>query len=128
MPKKYESVRARIEANSAVVEPDVLFMGVPCRLWTGATSTNRSGMKYGKFSTRFKRGPRKGKVKTEGVHRVVVRKIKGRRLTTRMVVRHCCNNTLCVEPEHLFGGTQKQNVRQCVADGRHRNQYTREGR
>jgi hypothetical protein len=54
---------------------------------------------------------------------VVVRGIKGRRLSKRMVVQHLCNNSICVNPAHLIGGTQKANVKQCVADGRHGNQY-----
>jgi hypothetical protein len=40
-----------------------------------------------------------------------------------MVARHLCNTPLCVEAEHITGGSQKQNVRQCVQEGGHRNGY-----
>jgi hypothetical protein len=120
MPFKYASLIDRIIANSILAD-DSFFNGTPCWNWIGRQTINRSGMKYGRISRRITKGPRKGKVVNEFVHRVVVRGIKGRRLTRRSVAMHLCNNSLCVNPDHLGGGKQSTNVRQAVREGRHGN-------
>jgi len=118
VPRKYDSMEERIIANT-VLSTTNFYNGTPCWEWTGAYVINRNGQRYGKINTRYKRGPRKGKIKTEYVHRVVLRVFKGRVLSKRSVGRHLCNNTICGNPEHLVGGTQRSNVRQCVREGRH---------
>lgn len=82
---------------------------------------NSISMLYGKFMTRFTRGKNKGKVRTMLAHRVAVRELKGRYVSPRQVVMHLCNWSLCINPAHLVGGTQRKNVRQAVREGRHRN-------
>lgn len=122
MPRKYASLEERIIANS-VQSPTSSWNGTACWLWTGAATVNRSGQRYGKINVRIKRGPNKGKVRSAKAHRLSLVAFRGRRLTTRMVAKHLCNNSLCVNPMHLSGGSQRSNVRQCVDEGRHGNMY-----
>jgi hypothetical protein len=35
-----------------------------------------------------------------------------------LFVLHKCNNRKCVKPEHLYAGTQKDNMRDCINAGR----------
>lgn len=122
MPHKYPSMGERLIANS-ILSAESFYGGTPCWEWVGAVTVNRSGMRYGKLATRFKRGPRKGQQRTQLAHRVAIVELKNRRLSTKSVVRHLCNNTLCINPEHLVGGTARSNNRQTVRDGRHKNMY-----
>lgn len=126
MPFKYREPIDRIMANSVVSDTEGMMVRgewSPCWIWVGKTRLGNRGKRYGAISTRFKNGPRKGKVRIEAVHRYVLREIKGRKLTPRSVGMHLCNVSLCCHPDHLGGGTQKANVRQCVNEGRHRNRY-----
>jgi len=127
-PRPYASIQERIIANS-VLSDEHFHNGTPCWEWTGRLSYgNRSPAGYPVMNMRFKSGPRKGKVRCVRVHRVVVQVFNHRRLTARMVVLHLCNNTNCVNPEHVLGGSQKKNVRQCVAEGRHYTPFRSEQR
>lgn len=36
-----------------------------------------------------------------------------------LLVCHKCDNRKCISPEHLFSGTQSDNIKDCVAKGRH---------
>lgn len=125
MPFKYPSMIDRIIANT-VLSTENYYDGTPCWEWIGAYTVNRNGTRYGKMDVRRKQGKNKGKRKTWLVHRLVLVVFKGRIMTPRMVGRHLCNNTICCNPAHLVGGTQRSNVRQAVREGRHRNMYSPE--
>lgn len=73
-----------------------------CIEWTGATQNNG----YGQIR-------RDGKLYL--AHRWSFLQANGYLPT---VVRHTCDNRLCVNPEHLLGGTQGQNLRDAVKRGR----------
>lgn len=114
MPFKYPDLAHRIVANT-VMAIDSFYDGTPCWLWMG--KRNASG--YPVISLRWQRGPRKGQVRSALAHRISLVTFKRRRLTARSVAKHLCNNPVCVNPDHLAGGSQRSNVRQCVAEGRH---------
>lgn len=69
---------------------------LPCWIWTAGKY--RGG--YGAFSF--------GRNNTHATHRISFRYYKGE-IPKGKVVRHTCNNTSCVNPDHLILGTQKEN-------------------
>jgi hypothetical protein len=80
---------------------------VPCDEWPGAR-TGRSG--YGEICA-------KGKIRY--AHRAAWEEANGP-IPPGMFVLHRCDNPPCREPRHLFIGTQRDNMRDMVAKGRHR--------
>jgi hypothetical protein len=80
-----------------------------CWDWTGAFSRNGNGARY-------------GVIKLGGImflaHRVSYL-IHYHTDPGKLMVCHKCDNTLCVNPHHLFLGTGSDNQRDCVAKGRH---------
>lgn len=55
--------------------------------------------------------------KKEAAHRVYYKKYKGL-VPDKLLVLHKCDNPPCVNPEHLFLGTQKQNIQDAINKGR----------
>ncbi len=106
MAKVYADPVQRLLANS-VPEGE-------CWRWTGSyNNVNRP-----RIAVRLA-----GKAKWITVARFIAQFVHGMRwgknAARRKVGAHSCNNGWCVNPEHVEGSTQKRNVRQCVAEGRH---------
>ena len=78
-----------------------------CWNWTGATTrSNKKG--YGQAS-------RNGAVVLS--HRLSWEIINGP-ISKDLLVLHRCDNPLCVNPAHLFLGSQSDNMKDCIAKGR----------
>jgi len=76
-----------------------------CWQWTG--TKDRDG--YGRF-----RIPGKG---LRGSHRIAWSLVNGT-IPIGLCVLHKCDNPSCVNPDHLFLGTQQDNIKDMVAKGR----------
>ena len=76
-----------------------------CWIWNGSRD------KHGYGQMRFGRSLR------YATH--VSLELSNRRLPKGMFACHHCDNPRCVNPSHLFHGTQADNMRDCVEKGRH---------
>jgi len=79
-----------------------------CWLWSGAAD----GCGYGIASQGFKRTY--GSQKAHRVSWVMA----GNALSPGAYICHKCDTPACVNPDHLFAGSQADNMRDCVSKGR----------
>jgi hypothetical protein len=85
-----------------------------CWLWTGQRDDDGYGL--------LGRGGYGGG--TVRVHRYSWELHNGKPVPDGMQVCHTCDNPTCVNPDHLFVGTSKDNARDCVAKGRRATRLT----
>ena len=80
-----------------------------CWLWQGARNRGNQKWSYGValFGTR-----------TITAHRIAYLLTVCATIPKGYFVCHHCDNPLCVNPEHLFIGTQKDNMKDCVQKNR----------
>ena len=91
-----------LESNS-IPEPNS-----GCLLWLRGVARNRSGASYPIW-------------RWEGRHRMVSHlslKTKGVNVPPGLMACHKCDNTFCINPDHLFVGTGKDNMADASAKGR----------
>lgn len=98
-----DSDRARFEAKFKIVDSG-------CWIWQAADGGNG----YGKIWD--------GEI-VEQAHRFSYRLYRGE-IRDSLYVCHKCDVTQCVNPEHLFLGTAKDNTADCIAKGRARRGIT----
>jgi hypothetical protein len=83
-----------------------------CWEWTGSRTGGQDVGGYGSFKLSHL-----GKQRTFYAHRVsycINAHIDVRGLSGTTIIRHLCDNPLCVNPHHLAPGTQKDNMLDCV--------------
>jgi hypothetical protein len=94
--------------KSPAVEFEARFIPEPntgCWIWTAPLSTQG----YGWFRCNGQR---------MHAHRFSLQHFKGP-IPEGLYALHTCDNRWCVNPEHLYAGTQSENIRDCVTRGRH---------
>lgn len=106
-----DSFKRRYWAKVSKNGPIHPVLGTACWLWT--TSCESSG--YGQIKAD---GTGRGNEVTLRAHKVGYELANGN-ITEDMCILHKCNNKRCVNPEHLYEGTQLDNSRDMVNDGIH---------
>lgn len=87
----------------------------PTGCWLWAASKFRDG--YGRMTVLDERCPRGQR--SAKAHRLSFEFYKGH-IPKRMQVLHHCDNPACVNPAHLFLGTNQDNMTDKIVKGRHR--------
>lgn len=105
----------RNEKSGSTIKERLLYYSVPepntgCWLWTAATFSG----KYGSY------GAIRVKNKLSKAHRVSYQTFVGP-IPSGLSVCHRCDTPECINPDHLFVGTKKDNSLDMMKKGRHYN-------
>jgi hypothetical protein len=117
-PDRSEAGVMRGYRGSAIERFEKLYIPEPnsgCWLWLGATSYHNpltTVLLYGRFFIGDGSKPR-----IERAHRASWRLYRGP-IPDKQLVCHSCDNTLCVNPDHLWLGSHKSNTQDMIAKGR----------
>lgn len=103
--KKGEPIRY-ISGHNRRLSPREHTLNPETGCWEWARSLNGSG-----YGTYYNKG------KKDGAHREYYRRYRGE-IPPGMFVCHKCDNKKCVNPDHLFLGTNSDNIRDMVAKGK----------
>jgi hypothetical protein len=90
---------------SDILSKNFLRLAKPCRSHAGTTQGDYPLVRVGKTTKR--------------VSRIVLEQTIGRPIRLGYCALHHCDNPKCVEPTHLYEGTKKQNMQDCLSRGRH---------
>lgn len=99
--------RPSIPLNKKYIE-DRIIVTNDCWHWKGSKRPDG----YGKTSSR-----RNNKIKQYLAHRLSYCIWTGMKMDSPLLVLHKCNNKICVNPDHLYAGTQYQNVQDYLRIG-----------
>lgn len=83
--------------------------------WNWQSTRHKTG--YGHFTIVWQRADGTRQKRAEYAHRIMYRVTHGEPPADRMV-RHSCDNRLCVNPDHLSLGTHQDNMQDAVDRGR----------
>lgn len=113
MPKKQwkqttNMVYKKVPVEDRFLSKVIIKADNECWIWNASLRKAGGGFKYGQFS--FNGYP-------EWAHRVAYILFNGP-IPEGAKVCHSCDNTLCVNPNHLFLGTQKDNIHDMMAKDR----------
>jgi hypothetical protein len=85
-----------------------------CWLWQGAPNGKGNGKEYGRFSWDGKENALAHRVSYAIVYN------KGKLPPKPVLICHTCDIPQCVNPDHLYTGTHKTNMKDKVTRGRHK--------
>lgn len=118
MPKKVEKIKLgdRLISQENYERHQRYNPQTGCTEWTGI----KSNIGYGFIGYTID-GEKPVKNRMMTVHRIALGLKLGRPVDPDLNANHSCHNKLCVTPEHLSEGTQRQKRADMVRDGIHNN-------